>query len=84
MKIVLPGGTGHIGKFLSRALAARGHEVVVLTRGDNRALGAGVRGVRWDGSTLGTWVSEVDRADVIINLAGRSVSCATLQPTCGR
>jgi NAD dependent epimerase/dehydratase family enzyme len=31
--------------------------------------------VEWDGRTLGGWAKAVDRADVIINLAGRSVNC---------
>jgi uncharacterized protein (TIGR01777 family) len=66
MKIVIPGGSGHIGKFLSRALADAGHDVVVLGRGS---------GVRWDGRTLGPWAAEIDGADVVVNLAGRSVNC---------
>ncbi|WP_231950554.1 hypothetical protein [Allokutzneria albata] len=42
MKIVLPGGTGHIGTFLTRELTVLGHRVVVL---------GGSAGVRWDGRT---------------------------------
>ncbi|WP_158885890.1 TIGR01777 family oxidoreductase [Amycolatopsis anabasis] len=75
MKVVLPGGTGHIGGFLSRALAEAGHDVVVLSRRDDLGLGAGVRRVRWDGRTAGAWVAELDGCDAVINLAGRSVSC---------
>lgn len=67
MKIVLPGGTGHIGGFLSRTLRAAGHEVVVLSRRPGH--------VGWDGRTLGPWAAELDGADAVINLAGRSVSC---------
>ncbi|WP_416982499.1 epimerase [Streptomyces sp. T028] len=70
MKFVLPGGTGQVGSVLRRALAAQGHEVVVLGR---RPAGAGEVG--WDGRTLGAWAEEVDGSDVVINLAGRSVSC---------
>ena len=33
------------------------------------------RVVEWDGVTLGSWRGEIDRADVVINLAGRSVNC---------
>ncbi|GAB3425512.1 TIGR01777 family oxidoreductase [Flindersiella endophytica] len=39
------------------------------------ALPPGARLVRWDGRTLGTWSDEIDGADVVVNLAGRSVSC---------
>lgn len=66
MKIVIPGGTGQVGGVLSRALTAAGHEVVIISRSG---------GVRWDGRTLGAWAGEIDGADVVINLAGRSVSC---------
>jgi uncharacterized protein (TIGR01777 family) len=66
MKIVIPGGTGQVGGVLRRALTAAGHDVVIISRSS---------GVRWDGSTLGDWAAEIDGADVVINLAGRSVSC---------
>lgn len=70
MKFVLPGGTGQVGTVLRRALEADGHEVVVLGRRPARA-----GEVRWDGRTVGAWAKEVDGSDVVINLAGRSVSC---------
>jgi uncharacterized protein (TIGR01777 family) len=70
MKVVIPGGTGQVGTILDRALTADGHDVVVLTRSPN-----GERQAYWDGSTLGDWAAEVDGSDVVINLAGRSVSC---------
>lgn len=70
MKIVLPGGTGQVGGVLRRSLTAAGHEVVVLTR---RPVREG--DVPWDGRTLGSWAEAVDGSDVVINLAGRSVSC---------
>ena len=31
--------------------------------------------VRWDGRTFGSWVRELDGADAVINLGGRSVNC---------
>ena len=70
MKIVIPGGTGQVGTVLNRALSSAGHEVVVLTR---RPTQEGE--VRWDGETLGPWASAIDGSDIVINLAGRSVSC---------
>jgi uncharacterized protein (TIGR01777 family) len=33
-----------------------------------------VRQVRWDAASVGDWAAEVDGADVVINLAGRSVN----------
>ncbi|MER6383016.1 TIGR01777 family oxidoreductase [Streptomyces sp. NPDC001250] len=70
MKIVLPGGTGQVGTVLDRALTAAGHEVTALTRHPVQA-----RQVGWDGVTLGRWAEVIDGSDVVINLAGRSVSC---------
>lgn len=70
MKIVIPGGTGHVGALLERACVANAHEVIVLGRSapNNDAM-------QWDGKTLGPWANVVDGADVVINLAGRSVNC---------
>jgi uncharacterized protein len=70
VKVVIPGGTGQVGSALGRALRNAGDEVVVLTR---RATGDGQ--VSWDGERLGPWAREIDGSDVVINLAGRSVSC---------
>lgn len=72
MKIVIPGGSGQVGTFLARRFHADGHEVVVLSRGPGTALW---RVVPWDARTLGSWAAEMDGADVVINLAGRSVNC---------
>lgn len=70
MKVVVPGGTGQIGAVLDRALTAAGHEVVILTRRP-----AAERQVHWDGENIGPWAQEIDGSDLVINLAGRSVSC---------
>jgi uncharacterized protein (TIGR01777 family) len=70
MKVVIPGGTGQLGTILRRALTAAGHDVVVLTR---RPAGDGEIG--WDGVTLGRWAEAVNGSDLVVNLAGRSVSC---------
>lgn len=74
MKIVIPGGTGQVGGALRRALARRGDDVVVLSRRPER-LEDGVRHVVWDGRTMGDWAREIDGANAVVNLAGRSVSC---------
>lgn len=66
MKIVIAGGSGHVGALLIRNFASRGDEVVVLSRS---------KGVLWDGRTLGPWAENIDGADVVINLAGRTVNC---------
>lgn len=74
MKIVIPGGSGRVGTILARHFRRRGDEVVVLSR---RAGAAGTpwRTIVWDAVSLGPWAGEIDGADVVINLAGRSVNC---------
>ena len=72
MKIVIPGGSGQVGTLTARAFHAEGHEVVVLSRTPSRA---SWRTMGWDATTLGDWAAEVDGADVVLNLAGRSVNC---------
>ena len=73
MKIVIPGGSGQVGTMLGWAFAGEGHEVVELSRDPDRK--RPWRVVDWDGRTPGPWAYEIDGADVVVNLAGRSVNC---------
>ncbi len=72
LRIVLAGGSGQMGTLLARHFHGRGHQVVVIARSVQPAPW---RVMRWDGSTLGDWTGELERSDVPINLAGRSVNC---------
>ncbi len=72
LRIVIPGGSGQVGNILARHFHAQGHDVVVLAR---RAAPAPWRVVHWDGANPGGWASELENADVLINLAGKSVDC---------
>jgi NAD dependent epimerase/dehydratase family enzyme len=72
MKVVIPGGSGQVGTVLARAFVADGHDAVVLSRNPSDVPW---RVVGWDGETLGDWTKEIDGADAVINLAGRSVNC---------
>jgi len=72
MKIAIPGGTGQVGTILARAFHAEGHEVVALARSPKPAPW---RVVAWDPRRPAGWAHELDGADVVINLAGRSVNC---------
>jgi uncharacterized protein len=75
MKVVIPGGSGQVGTLLADALEAGGHGVVVLSRNPEESSPRRARQVRWDGATIGSWADELDGADVVVNLAGRSVNC---------
>ncbi len=72
LRIVIPGGSGQVGRLLSRYFQERGHFVTVLTRSP---FAASWQTVRWDGEHLGPWTEHFEGADVCINLAGRSVNC---------
>jgi uncharacterized protein (TIGR01777 family) len=72
MKVILPGGSGHIGHILARHFHQRGDEVVVLSRNPAVELW---RVVQWNANTLGDWTPELEGTDLVINLAGRSVNC---------
>ena len=72
MKIVIPGGSGQVGRVLARYFHAKGDEVTVLSRTNRREPWLVVP---WDGQTLDRWATVIDGADVVINLAGRSVNC---------
>jgi len=72
MKIVIPGGNGQVGRLLARHFHGRGHAVTVFSRHPKPAPW---RVVAWDGFTPGDWIADLERSDVCINLAGRSVNC---------
>ena len=73
MKIVIPGGSGQVGRILARHFHASGYEVTVLSRAIAQA--DPWRVVLWDGVTPGDWICHLEQSDVCINLAGRSVDC---------
>jgi len=73
MKIVIPGGSGQVGTLLARAFVKDGHEVVVLSRSPSAR--AKWRVLPWNSKSSGDWAAELEGADVVINLAGRSVNC---------
>lgn len=70
MKVVLAGGSGALGTRIAADLAARGHEVVVLTRSPRPD--SPYRHVRWDGEHVGPWQAELAGA-AVVNLAGELV-----------
>jgi uncharacterized protein len=72
LHIVIPGGTGHIGTLLARHFHEQGHLVTVIARFPKACEW---QMVHWDGLELGPWADVLDGADVVINLAGRSVNC---------
>ncbi|HEY3626811.1 MAG TPA: DUF1731 domain-containing protein [Terracidiphilus sp.] len=72
LRIVLPGGSGQVGRVLASYFQERGHHVTVLTR---LPYAETWQTVGWDGETVGPWTEYLEGADVCINLAGRNVNC---------
>jgi uncharacterized protein len=73
-RIILAGGSGFLGSVLADYFAARGVEIVILTR-HPKTRSALIREVRWDGVTVREWLEELEGARAVINLAGISVNC---------
>lgn len=75
--ILITGGTGLIGRTLTRALLERGQKVIVLTRDPGRyhiRRTANLEYAAWDISKNHIDESAIKQADVIIHLAGASVA----------
>jgi len=70
-RVLVTGGTGFIGERLVQKLAARGDEVVVLSRRAGKSKHA--TQVVWTPTEKGPWLEEVDKADAIIHLAGAGI-----------
>jgi hypothetical protein len=78
MRVIVTGGTGLIGKALAAALAAGGHEVIVLTRRPDAAgsskMPDGVRLQGWDAESAQGWGELADGAGAMVNLAGEGIA----------
>lgn len=76
MRVIITGGTGLIGQPLSQALAADGHEVIVLSRAPEKVNNtpAGVTLQKWDGKSAEGWGELADGAGAIVNLAGAGIA----------
>ena len=75
MRVFVTGGTGFVGRHLTRGLLASGHDVTVLTRSRSKAAGPvkGLTFVKGDSTTAGAWQEELKRHHVVVNLAGAPI-----------
>jgi len=84
-KIILAGGTGFIGQALA-TFWGDANEIIILTReiGEpnnsyrtktNLATTKNIKYVKWNAKDQGHWRKEIDAADLVINLCGKSVNC---------
>lgn len=73
-KLIIAGGSGFLGNGLINYFEKDFEEIVILTRSSKNNF-KNVRYVVWDAEHLGDWVKELEYADVIINMCGKSVDC---------
>ena len=75
MNVLITGGTGLLGRALTRSLLADNHKVWVLTRSPDRALlPLGVTALGWDARTADGWGHIVNEMDAVVNPAGLNMS----------
>lgn len=73
MKVAIAGGTGMVGRRLSKLLLEQGHEVIILTRGEQQQTRNNIHYVQWlsEDSTPELYV---ENTDAFVNLAGVSLN----------
>ncbi len=64
-KIVLAGGTGFVGKYLEKKFSEAGYQVIIISRQTTH--------IAW--SEQDQIIKALDGAELLINLAGKSVNC---------
>lgn len=77
MKLLIAGGSGFIGKELTKELINQGHEIILLTRNPSKSKDLNtekLRAVEWNGKDMGNWSKHVNEVDGIINLCGESIA----------
>jgi uncharacterized protein len=72
LNIVIPGGSGHLGTILARHFHEQNHYVTTISRYPKPREW---QTVHWEPHEIGPWSECLSGADIVINLAGRSVNC---------
>ncbi|WP_125722282.1 TIGR01777 family oxidoreductase [Flavobacterium ustbae] len=73
-KLIIAAGTGFLGQVLVRHFKNKFEEIVILTRGKSKNAD-GIKYVNWNAKYFSGWEKELENADVLINLVGKSVDC---------
>lgn len=72
--VVIIGANGFLGRYLCRHFARNGREVVAIAR-NRKGWSRDGMFLEWDGESVGPWAYALEGAELVINLAGRSVNC---------
>lgn len=73
-KLIIAAGTGFLGQVLVNHFKDKFEEIIILTRGKSETKN-NIRYIKWNAKTFSGWEKELENADVLINLAGKSVDC---------
>lgn len=86
-KIIIAGGTGFIGQEMIKYFGGE-NRIIILTRNIQNSKNnrnhfdllekedlLNVQFIKWDGKTTDEWAKELENADLVVNLAGRTVNC---------
>lgn len=75
MQVVIAGGSGFLGRKLTKRFADAGHEVVTLTRRPlNSAPRAKFNAIQWNPDGVGAGLEKhLDGVDAVVNLAGENI-----------
>jgi uncharacterized protein (TIGR01777 family) len=76
MNVIIAGGTGLIGRQLTKDLIKHGYEVVILSRNPAKVTSTpqGVEVVAWDGTTIRGWGQRINGSMAVVNLAGENIA----------
>jgi uncharacterized protein len=74
-KIIIAGGSGFLGESLINFFDESEYEFVILSRNDFSTNKKNCRIKIWDGNNIGNWSNELEGAEAIINLSGKSINC---------
>ena len=83
MKVIVAGGTGLIGRQLTKELAKNGCEVTILSRNPEKviSLPKGVDVVAWDGKSVQGWGELVNGSRAVVNLSGTNIGGESFLPS---
>ena len=73
-RIILAGGSGFLGQTLADWFLKEKWEVLILTRSPKERTD-GAREVQWNARHSGPWIKELEGAECVVNLTGKSVDC---------
>ena len=67
--IIIAGGTGFLGNLLESYFSKKGYQIKILSRKPKKE-----NHIYWDAQTLDNWTKELENAEALINLTGKTIN----------